>query len=97
MGFERPKSKNDERADAVMRLIRDEECSSVPQAVKRILTNEGITHVPDVTRIMSEVGTVLQKRQQYAEEEAAWDDMERAEMLRGAEQAYRQRGGDPEY
>ncbi len=95
MTFERPRSKNDERADAVMRLIRDGECRTVPEAVRRILRNELVTHEPDVTRIMSEVGTILQQRQQYAEEDEIWDEMRHDEMLRGATEAYWQRGGDP--
>ena len=95
MSFERPRSKNDERADAVMRLIRDGEYSSVPEAVRRILRNELVTHEQDVKRIMGEIGTLLQSRQQSDEEAEAWQDIEREEMLRGTEQAYWQRGGDP--
>ena len=95
MTFERPRSKNDERADAVMRLIRDGECKNIPEAVRQILRNELVTHEPDVKRIMGEIGTLLQARQQYAEEADAWSDIEREEMLRGTEQAYWQRGGDP--
>jgi len=95
MTFERPRSKNDERADTVMRLVRDGECASVSEAVRRVLRNELVTHEPDVKRIMGEVGTLLQARQQYAEEDEVWRDIEREEMLRGTEQAYWQRGGDP--
>jgi hypothetical protein len=79
----------------VMRRIRDGDSATVPEAVRQILRNELITDERDVTRIMSEVGTILQQRQQYAEEDAVWDDLRHEEMLRGAEQAYWQRGGDP--
>ncbi len=97
MSFERPRSKNDERADAVMRLIRNGECRSVPEAVRQVLRNELVTHEPDVKRIMSEVGTLLQQRQLLDDDEyTVWEDIRKEEMLRGAEQAYWQRGGDPE-
>ncbi len=95
MSFERPLNKDNERADAVMRLIRDGQCASVPEAVRRVLRNERVTHEPDVKRIMGEIGTLLQSRQQYAEEDEVWRDIEQEERLRGAEQAYWQRGGDP--
>lgn len=78
-----------------MRRIRDGDSATVPEAVRQILRNELITDERDVTRIMSEVGTILQQRQQYAAEDAVWGDIRHEEMLRGAEQAYWQRGGDP--
>jgi len=94
MTFERPRDKNEERADAVMRLVRDGR--SVPEAVRQILRNEMVTHEPDVKRITSDIGGILQKRQQDNEEDDAWRDIEQEERMRGAEQAYWQRGGDPE-
>ena len=96
MSFEHPRSKNDERADAVMRMIRDGEYTSVPTAVRQLLRNELITHEPDVKRIMSEVGSLLQKRQQYMEEDEIHNELQKEEMLRGAKEAEHQRGGDPE-
>ena len=95
MSFEHPRSKNDERADAVMRMLRDGEYPSVPAAVRQILINERITHEPDVKRIMSEVGAVLQKRQQYNEEDEIHNELLKEEMLLGAMEARLQRGGDP--
>jgi hypothetical protein len=97
MSFEQPKSKNEERADKVMRMIRDGEYSSVPAAVRQILINELVTHEPDVKRIMSEVGAILQKRQQYAEEDEIHRELQKEEMLLGAQEARLQRGGDPEH
>lgn len=95
MSFERPASKNDKRADAVMRMIRDGEALSVPVAVRQILRNELITHEPDVKRIMSEVGMVLRKRQQYDEEDEIHRELQEEEMLLGAQEARLQRGDDP--
>jgi hypothetical protein len=76
--------------------MRDGECRNVPEAVRQILRNELVTHEPDVKRIMGEIGTLLQSRQRHLEEDDAWKDIEHEEMLRGTEQAYHQRGGDPE-
>jgi len=96
MNPERQKSPNELRADAVMESLRTGKHKTVPEAVVQILKNEGITHDPDVTRIMSEVGTILQKRKQYVDENQAWEDMHRDDMIRGATEAYWQRGGDPD-
>ena len=96
MSFERPKSKTEERADAVMQKIRDGEHSSVPAAVRQILRNELITHEPDVKRIMSEIGTLLQQRQQYEDENEIHLQIQEEEMRLGAMEARLQRGGDPE-
>lgn len=96
MSFEHPRSKNNERADAVMRKIRDGESASVPAAVRQILRNELITHEPDVKRIMSEIASILRQRQLDDDADEIHRELLEEKMLEGAEEARLQRGGDPE-
>lgn len=96
MSFERPQSKNEVRANTVMQLIRAGKCKSVPEAIRHVLRNEMITHEPDVERIMSEIGTLLQQRRQLEDEDDIHRQIQEEEMLVGAEETRLQRSGDPE-
>lgn len=97
MGYESFSSagsgKTFDRAQETMRRIRSGQSKTVPEAVRQILINERITHPPDVKRIQSEVATMLNA---WKEENKIWDEKRDEENRLGAEQAQRERGGDPE-